>query len=58
MANNQTIKGKNLDSKLVTLSDKPSIADSGAKYVYVGYNNKNLVFRHRNVYPIWVCCLW
>ena len=43
MANNQTIKGKNLDSKLVTLSDKPSIMDSGAKYVYVGYNSKNLV---------------
>ena len=43
MANNQTIKGKNLNAELVTVSDKPSIMDSGAKYVYVGYNNKNLV---------------
>lgn len=43
MANNQTIKGKNLNSELVTVSEKPSIMDSGAKYVYVGYNNKNLV---------------
>ena len=43
MANNQTIKGKNLNTELVTISDKPSVMDSGAKYVYVGYNNKNLV---------------
>ena len=43
MANNQTIKGKNLNSEFITVSDKPSIMDSGAKYVYVGYNNKNLV---------------
>ena len=43
MANNQTIKGKNLNSELVTVSDKPTTMDSGAKYVYVGYNNKNLV---------------
>ena len=43
MSNNQTIKGKNLNADLVTLSDKPSIMDSGAKYVYVGYNSKNLV---------------
>ena len=43
MSNNQTIKGKNLNSELVTVSDKPNNMDSGAKYVYVGYNNKNLV---------------
>ena len=43
MSNNQTIKGKNLNADLVTVSDKPSIMDSGAKYVYVGYNSKNLV---------------
>lgn len=43
MSNNQTIKGKNLNSELVTVSEKPSVMDSGAKYVYVGYNNKNLV---------------
>ena len=43
MSNNQTIKGKNLNARLVTISDKPSVMDSGAKYVYVGYNSKNLV---------------
>lgn len=43
MSNNQTIKGKNLNPELVTVSDKPTNMDSGAKYVYVGYNNKNLV---------------
>jgi len=43
MSNNQTIKGKNLNPELVTVSDKPTSMDSGAKYVYVGYNNKNLV---------------
>jgi hypothetical protein len=43
MSNNQTIKGKNLNPELVTVSEKPTKMDSGAKYVYVGYNNKNLV---------------
>ncbi len=43
MSNNQTIKGKNLNPELITVSDKPTTMDSGAKYVYVGYNSKNLV---------------
>jgi hypothetical protein len=44
---NLTIKGKNLNSKLISISDKPTVMDSGAKYVWVGYEHsgsaKNLV---------------
>jgi hypothetical protein len=44
---NLTIKGKNLKPELVSISDKPSVMDSGAKYVWVGYEQsgapKNLV---------------
>lgn len=43
MTSNLTIKGKNFNPELVTISDKPSVMDSGAKYVYVGYKGKNLV---------------
>lgn len=39
----QVIKGKNFDSSLISISDKPSIMDSGAKYVWVGYKSKNLI---------------
>lgn len=39
----QVIKGKNFDSSLISVSDKPSIMDSGAKYVWVGYKSKNLI---------------
>jgi len=44
---NLTIKGKNLKPELISISDKPSVMDSGAKYVWVGYEHsggkKNLV---------------
>ena len=42
MATSKTIKGKNLNVEQLTISDTPSVMDSGAKYVYVGYNKMNL----------------
>ena len=46
---NLTIKGKNFNSKLVSISDKPNVMESGAKYVWVGYEHngspKNLVLQ-------------
>lgn len=50
MSNNLTIKGKNFNPKLATISDKPSVMDSGAKYVYVGYNGKNLIVQTPKMY--------
>ena len=38
-----TIKPKNLETELIGYSDKPSVLDSGAKYVWVGYKKKNMV---------------
>ena len=38
-----TIKPKNLETELVSYSEKPSVLDSGAKYVWVGYKGKNMV---------------
>tara|TARA_B110000261_G_scaffold139405_1_gene158776 strand:- start:112 stop:1032 length:921 start_codon:yes stop_codon:yes gene_type:complete len=46
---NLTIKGKNFNPKNVSISDKPSVMESGAKYVWVGYEHsgspKNLVLQ-------------
>ena len=46
---NLTIKGKNLKSNLISISDKPIVMDSGAKLVWVGYDHsgspKNLVLQ-------------
>lgn len=46
---NLTIKGKNFNPKLVNISDKPNVMESGAKYVWVGYEHsgqpKNLVLQ-------------
>ena len=38
-----TIKPKNLETELIGYSDKPSVLDSGAKYVWIGYKKKNMV---------------
>ena len=46
MSHNLTIKGKNFNPKLTTVSDKPSVMESGAKYVYVGYNGKISFYKH------------
>ena len=37
-----TIKGKNLDTNLVTLADKPRQMDNGSKYVWAGYKGQKL----------------
>ena len=37
--NSQRIKGKNFNSKLLSISDKPNVMESGAKYVWVGYDH-------------------
>ena len=46
---NLTIKGKNFNPKFVHISDKPNVMESGAKYVWVGYEHsgspKNLVLQ-------------
>ena len=37
-----TIKGKNLDTNLVTLADKPRQLDNGSKFVWAGYKGQKL----------------
>ena len=36
------IKGKNMEVSGVSIADKPKQMDNGSKYVWVGYNSKNL----------------
>jgi hypothetical protein len=36
------IKGKNMDVANLSIADKPKCQDNGSKYVWVGYNSKNL----------------
>lgn len=38
----QTIKGKNLDTSLITPADKPKQLDNGSKFLWVGYKNSKL----------------
>ena len=45
----QVIKGKNFDANLISISDKPSVMESGAKYVWVGYKSKNLIVQTPNM---------
>ena len=40
---NPTIKGKNIETSNVCFADEPKVLDNGAKYVWLGYNKKNLV---------------
>ncbi len=37
-----TIKGKNLDTSLITPADKPRQLDNGSKFLWVGYKNSKL----------------
>ena len=37
-----TIKGKNLDTSLITPADKPKQLENGSKFVWVGYKNAKL----------------
>lgn len=37
-----TIKGKNLDTSLITPADKPKQLENGSKFVWVGYKNSKL----------------
>ena len=38
----QTIKGKNLDTSLITPAEKPKQLDNGSKFLWVGYKNSKL----------------
>ena len=40
---NPTIKGKNIETSNVCFAEEPKVLDNGAKYVWLGYNKKNLV---------------